>query len=103
MFSKWLLRLEDPFLNDYLEQRNFLPEVYTISWFLNIFSMVFELKTVLKLWDLAVCDSNFAICYAVSLMIELKDHLMMKDSNELMSSIRNLEGVSNSKTSIKYA
>ncbi|KAL4432320.1 hypothetical protein ABPG74_011079 [Tetrahymena malaccensis] len=103
LIYKWLLRLEDPQLSDYLEEKQFYPEIYTISWFLNLFTMVFDINTVLKIWDFIICDCNFTLCFAVSLMIELKDHLMMKDSNELMSSIRNLEGVINTKNCWKYA
>ncbi|KAL4478924.1 hypothetical protein ABPG72_019361 [Tetrahymena utriculariae] len=103
LIYKWLLRLEDPQLSDYLEEKQFYPEIYTISWFLNLFTMVYDINTVLKIWDFIVCDCNFTLCFAVSLMIELKDHLMMKDSNELMSSIRNLEGVVNTKNCWKYA
>lgn len=65
--------------------------------------MVFEMSTALRIWDILVCDSNFVICFAVSLMIELKDHLMVKDSNELLENIRNLEGIISSKNSWKYA
>lgn len=100
---QWLLRLEDPLLSDYLEEKQFYAEIYSISWFLNVFAMVFDYQTVLRIWDFAICDANFAVCFAVSLMIELKDYLITKDSNELMGSIRNLEGVVNSKRCWRYA
>lgn len=96
--------MEDPLLSDYLEEKEFYAEIYSISWFLNLFTMVFEWGTALRIWDFAICDANFAVCFAASVMIELKDYLLTKDLNELMGSIRNLEGViTNSTRCWRYA
>lgn len=56
-----------------MQEINFVPEMYTVSWFMNIFSMVFEIKYVTKIWDFALCNESFIVCFAVSLMLELKD------------------------------
>lgn len=43
---KYLLMFEEPILSVHLEEIKFGPEMYTVSWFLNLFSMIFETKIV---------------------------------------------------------
>ncbi len=58
-----------------------MPEIYTVQWFLNLFSMVFETEIVKRIWDFFLCNPNFIICFAVGIMIELKESLLMKDQH----------------------
>ena len=95
--------LEEPILALHLDNTDFSPEMYTISWFSNMFSMIFEVELVTRIWDYAICNVNFIVVFGVALMLELKDHLMLKDQSQLMSSIRNLEGISNIELCLSYA
>ncbi|KRX08311.1 Rab-GTPase-TBC domain [Pseudocohnilembus persalinus] len=88
-----VLKLEDPELFTYLNDIGFMPEMYTISWFLTLFSMVFEVEIVQKIWDYILCNQDFTICFAVSLILELKDTILLQDQNDLMSFIKSFEGI----------
>lgn len=76
---KYLLMFEEPLLSVHLEDIKFGPEMYTVSWFLNLFSMIFESKIVQRIWDFVLCNLNFIVTFSVALLIELKDHLLLKD------------------------
>ena len=65
--------------------------MYVVSWFTNFFSMDFERPVVFKIWDmLFLSDDLFEVYFAASLMCELRETLLLKDSNGIMSCIKNL-------------
>ena len=65
--------------------------MYVVSWFTNFFSMDFEIPVVFKIWDmLFLSDDLFEVYFAASLMCELRETLLLKDSNGIMSCIKNL-------------
>ena len=65
--------------------------MYVVSWFTNFFSMDFEIIQVIKIWDcLLLSDDLFEVFFAASIMCELRETLLLKDSNGIMSCIKNL-------------
>ena len=93
---KWVLTFLDPQLYNYLEQSGFQSDMYVISWFTNFFAMDFELPLVVRIWDcLLMSDDLFEVFFAAALMCELRETLLLKDSNGIMSCIKNLQGIIN--------
>jgi hypothetical protein len=70
--------------------------MYVVSWFTNFFSMDFEMREVVKIWDnLLLAGELFEVYFAVALMCEMKETLMLKDTNGIMNSIKNLTSTLN--------
>ena len=42
--------------------------MYTIPWFLNMFSTIFEYTDSIKIWDYIILNENFLLTFAVSLI-----------------------------------
>jgi hypothetical protein len=65
--------------------------MYVVSWFTNFFSMDFEVGTVIKIWDyLLLSDEYFEVFLALAIMQELRETLLLKDSNGIMGCMKNL-------------
>jgi hypothetical protein len=66
-----LLHLEEPELATHLEKIQFLPELYALTWFLNLFSMVFDVTRVKRLWDFILFCPHFSIAFALSILLDV--------------------------------
>jgi TBC domain-containing protein kinase-like protein len=42
----------DPSLSEHLIKIGLDPDLYAVSWFLNLFSMVFQYEDTIRIWDL---------------------------------------------------
>lgn len=68
-----------------------MPEMYVVSWFTNFFAMDFEVNQVIRIWDyLFLSEENFEVFFAVAIMCELRETLLLKDSSGILSCIKNL-------------
>lgn len=65
--------------------------MYVVSWFTNFFAMDFEVNSVIRIWDyLLLQEDNFEVFFAVAIMWDLRETLLLKDSSGIMSCIKNL-------------
>lgn len=65
--------------------------MYVVSWFTNFFAVDFDISEVIKIWDyLLLAEEHFEIFFAVAIMSELKETLLLKDSDGILSCIKNL-------------
>ncbi len=69
LLYKWMLMLEDPNLSLHLDKTGFGPELYAVTWFMNLFAMVYEVEKVKKIWSYILGNPDFIVCFAVSIMM----------------------------------
>jgi len=80
-----LLAYHDPELATHLEEVDYRPELYTLPWFLTLFSHVMPLSAVDHIWDaLFLGPVNFIVCLAVSLIHSARDRLLRMDFNNII-------------------
>nr|XP_039266398.1 TBC domain-containing protein kinase-like protein [Styela clava] len=78
-----LIAFHEPELANHLEKIGFIPELYSIPWFLTMFTHVFPLHKIVHLWDtLLLGNSSFPLCVGVAILKQLKSQLMTFDFNE---------------------
>ena len=68
-----------------------------------LFLVIFPTEKVLRIWDLIICNPNFTLVFAISIVCDLKSKLQIMNLNECMSCIRNLEGIIDINACIAYA
>jgi hypothetical protein len=104
LLYKWILTFQDPAFVAHLESVGFMPEMYVVSWFTNFFAMDFDVGSVIRIWDyLFLSEENFEIFFAVALMCELRETLLLKDSSGTMGCIKNLQSILSIDLCLKYA
>ncbi|OQV14537.1 TBC domain-containing protein kinase-like protein [Hypsibius exemplaris] len=78
-----LLAFHDPILATHLSGIGFLPELYSIPWFLTMFTHVFPLHKIFHLWDqLLLGDESFPLFIGLSLLTQLRSQLLSCGFNE---------------------
>lgn len=78
-----LIAFHEPDLFTHLDEIGFIPELYSIPWFLTMFTHVFPLHKIVHLWDtLLLGNSSFPLCVGVAILKQLKSQLMEFDFNE---------------------
>ncbi|XP_055331674.1 TBC domain-containing protein kinase-like protein [Paramacrobiotus metropolitanus] len=82
VFSR-LMAFHEPVLHTHLTGIGFLPELYSIPWFLTMFTHVFPLHKIFQLWDqLLLGDDSFPLFIGLALLHSLKDKLLGFGFNE---------------------
>lgn len=61
----------------------FIPDLYSIPWFLTMFSHVFPLHKIFHLWDrLLLGNSSYPLCIGLGVLQQLRAQLMEAQFNE---------------------
>ena len=61
----------------------FIPDLYSIPWFLTMFSHVFPLHKIFHLWDrLLLGNSSYPLCIGLAVLKQLRAQLMEAQFNE---------------------
>ena len=61
----------------------FIPDLYSIPWFLTMFSHVFPLHKIFHLWDrLLLGNSSYPLCIGLAVLQQLRAQLMEAQFNE---------------------
>lgn len=77
-----LLMWHDPRLAAHLSRMQFQPELYTIPWFLTLFSHVLPLDKTYRLWDCLLLHSPTMIVHvAVAITRQFRDDLLASNFN----------------------
>ncbi|KAL1920907.1 uncharacterized protein VTP21DRAFT_11542 [Calcarisporiella thermophila] len=78
-----LLSFHDPELSSHLTRIQFLPELYAIPWFLTLFTHVFPLDKIYRLWDkLLVGPPSLPLFVGISILQQMRDVLLHSEFNE---------------------
>ncbi|CAO1407775.1 unnamed protein product [Diamesa hyperborea] len=78
-----LVMFHEPALARHLCNISFIPELFSIPWFLTMFSHVFPIHKILILWDkLILGDSSYPLYVGISILKQLKGTLMESGFNE---------------------
>ncbi|XP_013390013.1 TBC domain-containing protein kinase-like protein [Lingula anatina] len=78
-----LIAFHDPELFNHLDEIGFIPDLYSIPWFLTMYAHVFPLHKIVHLWDtLLLGNSSFPLCIGVAILKQLKDRLLTFGFNE---------------------
>lgn len=82
IFSQ-LIAYIDPILSNHLQEVVFLPELYAIPWFLTVFTHIFPLEKVFKLWNvIMVYDHSFPLFIGLGILVQLRSYLLEYGFNE---------------------
>ncbi|XP_064636191.1 TBC domain-containing protein kinase-like protein [Lineus longissimus] len=69
-----LIAFHDPELSTHLDGIGFIPDLYSIPWFLTMYAHVFPLHKIFHLWDkLLLGNSSFPLCIGVAILLQLKE------------------------------
>ena len=61
----------------------FIPDLYSIPWFLTMFSHVFPLHKIFHLWDsLLLGNASYPLCVGLAVLYQLRAQLMESQFNE---------------------
>ncbi|XP_064481936.1 TBC domain-containing protein kinase-like protein [Ornithodoros turicata] len=78
-----LIAYHDPELTNHLDSIGFLPELYSIPWFLTMYTHVFPLHKIFHLWDtLLLGKDSFPFCIGVAILQQLRTDLLSFGFNE---------------------
>uniref|UniRef100_A0A6B0VFX4 Putative serine/threonine protein kinase n=1 Tax=Ixodes ricinus TaxID=34613 RepID=A0A6B0VFX4_IXORI len=78
-----LIAYHDPELTNHLDSIGFLPELYSIPWFLTMYTHVFPLHKIFHLWDtLLLGRDSFPLCVGVAILQQLRSDLLSFGFNE---------------------
>ncbi|XP_075736858.1 TBC domain-containing protein kinase-like protein isoform X2 [Rhipicephalus microplus] len=78
-----LVAFHDPELTNHLDSIGFLPELYSIPWFLTMYTHVFPLHKIFHLWDtLLLGRDSFPLCVGVAILQQLRADLLSFGFNE---------------------
>ncbi|XP_075544109.1 TBC domain-containing protein kinase-like protein isoform X2 [Dermacentor variabilis] len=78
-----LVAFHDPELTNHLDSIGFLPELYSIPWFLTMYTHVFPLHKIFHLWDtLLLGRDSFPLCVGVAILQQLRTDLLSFGFNE---------------------
>lgn len=78
-----LISFHDPQLCNHLDAIGFIPDLYSIPWFLTMYAHVFPLDKIFHLWDtLLLGNSSFPLCIGVAILQQLRDQLLSFGFNE---------------------
>lgn len=93
MFEK-LLSYHEPQIAHHLDMIEFRPELYTIPWFLTMFSHVLPIEKIFKLWDHILLDTHHSpLQIAVSFLKQQRNELLNSDFNEVNSVLTNMHHI----------
>ncbi|XP_070553007.1 TBC domain-containing protein kinase-like protein [Ptychodera flava] len=89
-----LIAFHDPELSSHMDSIGFIPELYSIPWFLTMFAHVFPLHKIFHLWDtLLLGNSSFPLCIGVAILQQLRDQLLMFGFNECILLFSDMPGI----------
>ncbi|ESN99565.1 hypothetical protein HELRODRAFT_113661 [Helobdella robusta] len=78
-----LITFHDPILSNHMQSISFIPDLYSIPWFLTMYAHVFPLHKIFHLWDtLLLGNSSFPLCVGVAILKQLRNQLLTFDFNE---------------------
>lgn len=77
-----LLKYHSPQLGLFLDSHEFVPELYSPSWLLTLYSRTLPIDMVLGVWDvlLSVDDPAFSVFFGLGLLIMKKDTILKAES-----------------------
>jgi len=100
---EWILAYFEPSLALHLRKISFSSEIFAISWILTLYSSVFTIDKVKKIWEKMILMEDFQYLFAVSILCDLKSKLLLMDLNDCLSCIKSLEGIVDVDNCIKFA
>jgi len=78
-----LISFHDPQLSSHMTEIGFIPELYSIPWFLTMFTHVFPLHKIFQLWDtMLLGNSSFPLFVGVAILKQLREQLLSFGFNE---------------------
>uniref|UniRef100_T1J4P7 TBC domain-containing protein kinase-like protein n=1 Tax=Strigamia maritima TaxID=126957 RepID=T1J4P7_STRMM len=78
-----LIAFHDPELANHLNSIGFIPELYSIPWFLTMYTHMLPLHKIFHLWDtLLLGDPSFPLFIGVVILQQLRDNLLSFGFNE---------------------
>ncbi|CAD8180656.1 unnamed protein product [Paramecium pentaurelia] len=92
LLYNWTLQYFDPGLSNHLKETDFKCETHIVSWFSTFYAREFNLENVMKIYDyFLISDESFEILLACQIMLELKSTFEIKDSEGMLSCLKNLQ------------
>lgn len=86
-----LLAYHDPQLVVHLIRQEFGPELFAIPWFLTLFAHILHMDKIYRLWDQLLLEQVFfPLFLAVSIMMTLRDQLLVMDFNSCILFFSNM-------------
>ncbi|KAF9162698.1 hypothetical protein DFQ26_003303 [Actinomortierella ambigua] len=78
-----MLSFHDPELSAHLDYIAFVPQLYTISWFMTLFTHIFPLDKIYHLWDkILVGPSSLPLFVGIAILQQFRAELLRSEFNE---------------------
>ena len=100
---KWLITFCEPSLSVHLDSIGFQPELYATPWLLSLFSSVFPIEKIIKIWQKMILFNDFIVFVGLAMLLDLKTKLLIMNLNECLSTLKALESCVDIDNCVKYA
>ncbi|KAF9976182.1 hypothetical protein BGZ73_009036 [Actinomortierella ambigua] len=78
-----MLSFHDPELSAHLDYIAFVPQLYSISWFMTLFTHIFPLDKIYHLWDkILVGPSSLPLFVGIAILQQFRTELLRSEFNE---------------------